>query len=406
MSSGGAVMAAQQSRGNRPNGSDSEDYQVILPQLPTGRIVVNTLFLHGDVKARPFKVEDFRDALARTGLLSEVVALGAYQINHVWAITFNSAESTKRMLEVTELQVKGRRCVIIDPQDQQVRLKLHWLLHGVADEDIRAALAPYGKVAEVNRERWRVQGVTDKGSTTRTVLLKLKRGIKLDDLPHQIRVAGELALVVVPGRPMQCLRCNGQGHVRRECKVPRCTQCRRFGHLAAQCVPSYASVMGRADPDASAEHLMDVAEAEEAAQGTGGSETPGTTATTPSEADADAEEGDAEDSRGTLTSEEEGADKSDERRSNAGASGEALVQGEETMDADMAVTAAGSAKRPHGDEKDDAGDAHIGEPPVKATQGRRLSLRPRPTIPPDRNPAEIPPGQRSPSDSAAAGENA
>lgn len=108
-------------------------------------------------------MEDFRDALGPTGLLPEMLALGAYQINHVWAVTMSNADATKRLLDVKELMVKGRRCIIVDPQDQQVRLRLHWLLYGVADEDVRTALAAFGKVVQVTRERWRVQGVSDKG---------------------------------------------------------------------------------------------------------------------------------------------------------------------------------------------------------------------------------------------------
>ncbi|KAH8033074.1 hypothetical protein HPB51_006079 [Rhipicephalus microplus] len=91
----------------------------------------------------------------------------------------------------------------------------------------------------------------------------------MDDLPHQIGNAGELALVVAPGRPMQCLRCNVTGHVRRECKVPRCSHCRRFGHVDAQCVCFYASVAGSVDTVDVAQHIMDVTEAEDAAQGSG-----------------------------------------------------------------------------------------------------------------------------------------
>lgn len=208
MCSVGAATAAQAGRGNRLEAKGDSEYQVILPQLPTGRIVSNTVFLHGDVKARPFRVEDFRDMLARVGMLPDVIALGAYQINHVWAATFKNAEATKKMLAAGEQEVKGRRCLVIDPQDHQVRLKLHWLLHGVEDEDVRAAFATFGKVIEISKERWRVQGVLDKGSTTRVVTLKLKSGVTLEDLPHQIRVAGELALLVAPGRPMQCLRCH------------------------------------------------------------------------------------------------------------------------------------------------------------------------------------------------------
>ncbi|XP_075740613.1 uncharacterized protein LOC142786821 [Rhipicephalus microplus] len=230
MCSVGAAFAAHTSRGNRMTEDQDAGYEIILPPLPKGRVAQNTVFLHGDVRGRPYRVEDFRDALGPTGLLPEVLALGAYQINHVWTVTMNNADATKRLLDVKELKVKGRRCIIVDPQDQQVRLRLHWLLYGVNDEDVRTALAAYGKVVQVTRENWRVQGVSDKGSTTRTVLFKLKSGVKVEDLPHQIRVAGELALVVAPGRPMQCLRCQGTGHVRRECKVPRCSRCRRFGH--------------------------------------------------------------------------------------------------------------------------------------------------------------------------------
>lgn len=269
MGSRGAEKAVLGGRGNRMTVETDQDFEIIMPNLPTGRVVLNTVFLHGDIRVRPFKVEDFRDALEKERLLSDVVALGAYQINHVWAVTMNSPEATKRLAQLKELQVKGRRCLVIDPQEQQVRLRLHWLLHGVADDDVRTALAAFGKVTEVTRERWRVQGVNEKNSTTRTALIKLNSGVKVDDLPHQIRVAGELALVVAPGRPMQCLRCKGAGHVRRECKVPQCSQCRRFGHVAAECVRSYAVVAGSKETEDAMEHIMDVTEAEDAAKGSG-----------------------------------------------------------------------------------------------------------------------------------------
>ncbi|XP_077519845.1 uncharacterized protein LOC144129595 [Amblyomma americanum] len=269
MGSSGAATAAFDGRGNRIDDCEDKEYQIILPTLPTGRVVFNTVFLHGDVRARPFRVEDFRDALAETSTLPDVVALGAYQINRVWAVTLRSTEAAKELLAFNELQVKSRRCLIIDPEDQQVKLRIHWMLHGVADDDIRTALAAFDKVTDVTRERWRIQGVNDKSSTTRTVLLKLKPGLKVDDLPHQVRVAGELALVVAPGRPMQCLRCHGTGHVRRECKVPRCRKCRRYGHTDTDCVRTYAVATGAVSKDDSAELLMDVAAAEESAKGIG-----------------------------------------------------------------------------------------------------------------------------------------
>ncbi|KAM7297209.1 uncharacterized protein ISCGN_022362 [Ixodes scapularis] len=227
--------AALAGRGKRAE-DNTQDYNVILPPLPTGSVVLNTVFLHADVKGRPYRVEDFRDALIRLALLPEVLALGAYQMNHVWAVTFKNDEGKKKMLATPELTVKGRRCIVIDPSHQDVRVKLHWLLFSVADGDVREALAPYGKVIEVAREKWRVDGCQSVGTMTRTAVLRLKAGITCDDIPHQLRVGGELALVVVPGRAPLCLRCQQTGHIRKECRVPRCNVCRRFGHEGAHCV--------------------------------------------------------------------------------------------------------------------------------------------------------------------------
>ncbi|XP_077558093.1 uncharacterized protein LOC144173620 [Haemaphysalis longicornis] len=264
----GAASVGLSARGNRITAQDSEDYQVVLPQFPTGQSVLNTIFFHADMRARPYRVEDFRDTLTRLALLPDVLALGAYQMNHVWAVTFKSTDGVKKILAMNDVKVKDRRCIVINPTNQEVRLKLHWLLYNVPDDAVRAALArAYGRVGEVRRERWRVDGIQDKGSTLRSVTLKLKAGVTVDDLPHELRVAGDKALVVVAGRAPQCLRCNLKGHVRRDCKVPKCSSCRRLLHDASTCVKSYASVTGTTREDVLREHLMDEADAEETAAG-------------------------------------------------------------------------------------------------------------------------------------------
>ncbi|XP_037520561.1 uncharacterized protein LOC119397194 [Rhipicephalus sanguineus] len=259
----GAASAAQQGRGTRNMDESSQEYQIILPRLPSGDATLHTVFLHADIRARPYRVEDFSDALIRLALLPEVATLGAYQMNHVWAITFKSAEGKKKMLAAGDIAVKNQRCIAIDPSHQDTRLKIHWLLYNVPDDDVRAVLAPYGKVHEIVRERWRVYGCTDKGSSTRAVSLKLKPGLTVDDLPHQLRIAGDLTLVVVAGRAPLCLRCQGTGHIRRECRAPRCAVCRRFGHDQSGCSRTYASVAGPVGSEELSEHHMDEVEAEE-----------------------------------------------------------------------------------------------------------------------------------------------
>ncbi|KAH8039370.1 hypothetical protein HPB51_005731 [Rhipicephalus microplus] len=117
MGSRGAAKAVLGGRRNRITVESNKDFEIILPNLPTGRVVWNTVFLHWDIRVRPFKVEDFRDAMDKEQLLPNVIALGAYQINHVWAATFNSQETTKRLAELKELQVKGRHCLVVDPEE-------------------------------------------------------------------------------------------------------------------------------------------------------------------------------------------------------------------------------------------------------------------------------------------------
>ncbi|XP_040358893.1 uncharacterized protein LOC115315899 [Ixodes scapularis] len=397
MSSVGAVSAALSGRGSRNADSASQDYEVIMPTLPTGSSVQNTIFLHADVRARPYRLEHFRDALARAALLPEVLALGAYQYNHVWAVTFRSAEGKKKLLATDGFTVKEGRCVVVDPNNQDTRLKLHWLLHHVQDEEVRVALAPFGKVTGITRDKWHVPGCMDMGSTTRSVTLKLAAGVTVEDIPHQLRIAGDLVLVVVPGRAPLCLRCKGKGHIRRECRVPRCASCRRFGHSESQCVRTYASVAGPVRSDDISEHLMDVADAEEAASG-GASQLP-EQAPAPLGPSGSSDESRSDGDRGRLpAATSAGGAPSVE---NVGLAKSSAIETPHTdkvepKDVETEVPTAPVPKRARElSEKvsQNSGAAAPDEPPPKAPLTRRSSLRPKPNIPPDRSPMVTPPTQ-------------
>uniref|UniRef100_A0A6B0VC32 Putative l1-5 dr n=1 Tax=Ixodes ricinus TaxID=34613 RepID=A0A6B0VC32_IXORI len=381
MSSVGAVPAAELGRGIRSADAAPQDYELLLPTLPSGPSILNTVFLHADVKARPYRLEHFRDALALAALLPEVLALGAYQYNHVWAVTFKSDEGKKRLLAADDFKVKDRRCVLVDPCNQDVRLKLHWLLHHVQDDEVRAALAPYGKVTGITRDKWRVSGCTDMASTTRSVSIKLKPGVAADDLPHQLRIAGDLALVVVPGRAPLCLRCKGKGHIRRECRVPRCTLCRRFGHDESQCVRTYASVTGPMGIDDNSEHLMDVADAEEAASGA----SDGADVTPASEAEE--KQGKADAALGADATRQAGQPDTPPAERAASSGVEANVVEEPAVDATMldgeASASCPNIKRSRVDDVTDPCAASHEEPPPKATPLRRPRLNIKPKVPVD-----------------------
>ncbi|KAM7308961.1 indolethylamine N-methyltransferase-like [Ixodes scapularis] len=68
------------------------------------------------------------------------------------------AGGIRKLLDARELEVKGKKCLVVDPNDGEVRLKLHWLPFHVSDDSVRRALEQYGKVSEITRDTWRGDG--------------------------------------------------------------------------------------------------------------------------------------------------------------------------------------------------------------------------------------------------------
>lgn len=244
--------------------------------------------------------------------------------------------------------------------------------------------------------------MTDKGSTTRTVSLKLKEGVNIEDIPHRIRVAGDNALVVVAGRAPLCLRCHSMGHVRRECRVPKCTVCHRFGHTEANCVRTYAKVVGPRRNDESSEFLMDEDEAEESAMGTTENTTKQETPT-----HTRVEETPPKDAQATMHRQGEllptHRQEFEDATSTAGTSGVLTgtpSQTGEVKEITGPTTANVVAKRPHGDVSNEArrsGERNTDEPPPKATPLRPPTLRhPSMNVPPSSPPDERPGGAQPP----------
>lgn len=265
MGSVGAEQAAIPCRGDKVVELPA-DYRFLLPTLPASDPLKRTVFLHADIGARPYRIEDFKEPLRQLGVLEEVAGMGVFQMGHVWTVRLKSTAAKDQLLKPGKFQVKGGWCVPIDPERREVRMKLHWVPLDVPSDTLKKSLGDYGVVREIARERWHIDGFEDVETTTCVVRLALKEGIALERLPHQLRVSGGAVLVVVPGRAPQCLRCKRSGHIRRDCKAPRCSECRGYGHERQDCVRSYARAAGaRNADDETCEHVMDEDEAERAA---------------------------------------------------------------------------------------------------------------------------------------------
>ncbi|CAN8014902.1 unnamed protein product [Ixodes persulcatus] len=264
-SSSGAALSAPASRGFLYFDVEDvpTDYRVVWPPLPRGIVVLNSLFFHCDVTARPYRIEDFRDSLRTAGVLEDIVSFGSFQMNHLWIMTIKTTEAKRRLLALKRLCIKDDSCFLLDPNKAEVRVKVHWLPHPVSDETVRRALEGFGKVEEVTRDFWRVKGFEGVESTTRIVRMTLGIGTTLESLPHQLQLPGGTALVVVPGRAPMCLRCLRAGHVRKNCTAPKCLKCHNFGHTADECVRTYANAISRGPLSPANDMVMDEVEAEE-----------------------------------------------------------------------------------------------------------------------------------------------
>ncbi|XP_064480582.1 uncharacterized protein LOC135394056 [Ornithodoros turicata] len=238
--------------------SSSDNYRLLLPTLPTGNISFNTVFLHADPSGRPYRADDFAESVLSIIDKEDVAQFGAYLYNHVWALTLHSRLPKERLVAKKQISVKNKKCIIIDPNEKDVHLSLHWLPMHIPDIAVVNALSGFGKVEKIEREKWRSTAFAGAETTTRRVSMVLRDGVSVESIPHIMRILGGQVLVDIPGRPPLCLRCKKIGHFRKNCSSSWCKACRRFGHDADDCVSTYASKTRAAVEDASVADMMDV----------------------------------------------------------------------------------------------------------------------------------------------------
>ncbi|XP_075726153.1 uncharacterized protein LOC119179187 [Rhipicephalus microplus] len=275
MLSAGNSVSANGRGSSTPFHDEDSSYKVVLPRLPTGNDVLNSVFLHADLSGRPYRAPDFRDALLKVVSTADIIGVGQYQMSHVWMVTCANSMAKQKLVTCGELRVKGLKCMVLDPETKNIRLKLLWLPPHLESRRVEEAFQAYGVVKSVEREAWRCAGMEQWMTTNRDVALELKDTITVSSIPHLMSIYGHQCLVLIPGRPPLCLRCKRVGHVRRQCKTPRCLQCQRFGHSSDACVSTYANKLrsGQGTEDQRLDHLMDVTEVVDATgEAAGGAE--------------------------------------------------------------------------------------------------------------------------------------
>ncbi|KAG0431852.1 hypothetical protein HPB47_021382, partial [Ixodes persulcatus] len=61
-----------------PSAPSTTEYKILLPPLPNSKLLENSLILHGDPSARPYRIDDFGPALKKIINPNELASLGAF----------------------------------------------------------------------------------------------------------------------------------------------------------------------------------------------------------------------------------------------------------------------------------------------------------------------------------------
>ncbi|XP_060082146.1 uncharacterized protein LOC132561434 [Ylistrum balloti] len=156
-------------------------------------------------------------SLLSSGFAGEnIVSVFRCEAPNTWFVTVTSREVVDNIVENGQMKetyftLSPERC-----DQRRLSIRVQWLPTWIEDEAIAEDFNElYGKVIRIGRETTTIGGVTLE-TGTREIILMIREGDQ-DRIPYRARLFGKVALIMVPGRPPICLRCQQIGHVRSQC---------------------------------------------------------------------------------------------------------------------------------------------------------------------------------------------
>ncbi|XP_060084730.1 uncharacterized protein LOC132563995 [Ylistrum balloti] len=147
---------------------------------------------------------------------SDIRSVFRCEAPNAWFATVSSMEQVDAIVDNGNLE-RGQFCLRPERCDQRrLTIRVQWLPSWISDEGIASHFdGIYGKVVAIEREKDELSGVMLE-TGTRIISMVIREGDQ-DAIPYRDRIFGKTALIVVPGRPPICLRCQQVGHVRAQC---------------------------------------------------------------------------------------------------------------------------------------------------------------------------------------------
>ena len=217
-----------------------------------------TVVLSGPKDGGPYSRGDFLEPL--TAVIGDVSAhclsFGPCGRNSEWWLTLKDTESRDKMLLAGFVKVRNRYTFRIrSAAKSQFVVRVHWAPPFMSNKFISAMLSKHVSIVSMDKGRALSDGFDGLATGVRQIVLQGKMGdvphtssvvcpytgVKMGDVPHTSSVVcpytgvTHAILLTITGHKPLCLRCNGEGHVRRDCNVPYCRHHEVYGDATESC---------------------------------------------------------------------------------------------------------------------------------------------------------------------------
>ena len=160
-------------------------------------------------------------------------------MNSEWWLTLKDKENCDKMLLTGSIKVRNRFLFRIwYAAKSQFVVRVHWAPPFMSNKFMVNMLSKHVKIVSMDKETAVADGLDSMATGIRKIIVEGKLG----DVPHKSCVVCPFTgvthniLLVINGRKSLCLRCNGEGHGRRDYTAEYCRLHKSYGHSYESCV--------------------------------------------------------------------------------------------------------------------------------------------------------------------------
>jgi hypothetical protein len=263
-----AATTAQQAPANLKN---NQNFNQLLIKPLSVEIWERTVMVTLPPRSGVHNREIFKDHLRENGLIGELEAFGPMAAPHLWNFTFRTMSAKQRFINLGNFRTSNDLEARVHHPKQGNKsnpnrhlVRIHWVPYHIPMDAVLEPLIASKKLKIISSKFETVRDA-ELGHVRSLVRAVVVETTNEDDIPNlcrwSFRGQSGTMLLTMRGR-LFCLKCNKQGHLRKDCTTPYCTKCRTAGHITADCGNSKLSYSAALKPtvEPDTEEHMDLAE--------------------------------------------------------------------------------------------------------------------------------------------------